>query len=1585
MTRRDPEYMQTLYRNLKNLEPFLTNGDQLESNVEYLARFVNQYLSVCRVALVRITEQGEMGDYASWSENGGFLNEIFEHYVRKHLPWLLETLQNDTVLRNETVETLLEQSVGLETLTYHPIVVPVEGRKGPVGFAYFGKRREDGPWSGQEAELLRVICLFVGFWLSGVNMEEACALKSWVFDELMDNLRAYLYVTDPETDRILFMNGNMKKAFGLEQPEGKICWQVLQEGREGRCEFCPVGLLNEQNPSCVWEEKNSKTGRVYENYDSMMTWIDGRTVHFQQSTDITDARLMVDAANRDELTGLLSRRAGKEKLQEALSNAKKERAVLTVCLYDMNVLKEVNDTYGHLEGDQMLKIASRTVQGAMEGRDFVFRLSGDEFIICFYGMDAGAASERMSELQGLLFQAKEREQKPYDISFCYGCLEVGPDDEYTLPEIFAQVDENMYRYKRQFHRSRMNTEQARLAAAGFTYDKDRLYEALIQSTDSYIYICNMQTGVFRFPPAMVEEFDLPGEIIYNASPIWGSLIHKDDRAAFFRSMQELEEGRETVHDQRYRVLNRRGEWVPVRCRGRVISDENGEPALFAGVITVLDASPAEDRRRELLRQQRVSMGEGARRREARREELGQALRNRYTEIYEYDFATDRLSLLFRNAEILEPIIYTGDMQKDVQAMSRQGIHPDDRRSYLAFYDSAHLRGILEGRPELDTEYRRLGRDGKYRWVASSVLPLPSGEGDKAMILIKDVTERKRAEQREKALENRLRFVFNKSYDVLSEINLADGTYVQSICAGGGPEEGERRDCRETFRRMVEGELVKEDAERFQRVFDLPALRAACESGSGEIDLQYRIHARDGGVRWLENRVHFVRDEQTPTAVVTVRDITMEKEREKERRVAEKYDAALRGIYDELYEINVSRDRYRIVYHDQSKYVTPPEEGRLSEAIPLVAGNMIHPGDRERFLSFFNLRNIRAAFAEGRESLIGEFRKLWIDQRYHWASLTVFPVAGEEGEELLLCLIMDIDEKKRADEIAEQNRKLVQQKMDGERYRIVVEQTGTMVCEWNAETGVRYIPRRMIEQFAGDYSQNDKRLQQIWLEGGVVYPKDVPEMERFLCAFEEGERYAETTARLLKRDGSYHWCRISMSGVWSEDGKLQRIITTINDVDQATKARKALEYRAQYDSLTGLYNIDTFYARAQQLLYGHPNKRYALLRLDVGQFKVVNRLYGMEEGDKLLECIARILERSLRPEEVCGRMGGDVFCVLRGYERERELEELAARITAELAEYPLGYKVTPYFGVCVVEDPQTPVNLLCDWAGNALKTVKGNVLRNLAFYDEALRARQLSERRIESEMENALKEGQFQLYLQPKCSAIDGRVVGAEALSRWVRPEEGMLAPDLYIPLFEKNGFIVRLDEYIWEQTCKLMRHWLDNGYEPLPVSVNVSRIHVYNQKFSDKILALAEKYRLPHHLLEFELTESAFVDNVGSLSENMSKLQKAGFRFLLDDFGSGYSSLNMLWEVPVSAIKLDRGFFGRTAGSKQGRTVISSTIALARKLGLDVIPEGVETAGQLAFLREAGCKVVQGFYFAPPQPVEEFERYCRENGGLRKK
>ena len=160
MTRRDPEYMQTLYRNLKNLEPFLTNGDQLESNVEYLARFVNQYLSVCRVALVRITEQGEMGDYASWSENGGFLNEIFEHYVRKHLPWLLETLQNDTVLRNETVETLLEQSVGLETLTYHPIVVPVEGRKGPVGFAYFGKRREDGPWSGQEAERLRVCLLY---------------------------------------------------------------------------------------------------------------------------------------------------------------------------------------------------------------------------------------------------------------------------------------------------------------------------------------------------------------------------------------------------------------------------------------------------------------------------------------------------------------------------------------------------------------------------------------------------------------------------------------------------------------------------------------------------------------------------------------------------------------------------------------------------------------------------------------------------------------------------------------------------------------------------------------------------------------------------------------------------------------------------------------------------------------------------------------------------------------------------------------------------------------------------------------------------------------------------------------------------------------------------------------------------------------------------------------------------------------------------------------------------------------------------------------------------------------------------------
>ena len=243
------------------------------------------------------------------------------------------------------------------------------------------------------------------------------------------------------------------------------------------------------------------------------------------------------------------------------------------------------------------------------------------------------------------------------------------------------------------------------------------------------------------------------------------------------------------------------------------------------------------------------------------------------------------------------------------------------------------------------------------------------------------------------------------------------------------------------------------------------------------------------------------------------------------------------------------------------------------------------------------------------------------------------------------------------------------------------------------------------------------------------------------------------------------------------------------------------------------------------------------------------------------------------------------------------------------------------------------------------------------------------------MYTALAEGQFVVYLQPKVEIFSGRIVGAEALARWRHPERGLIPPNRFVPFFERNGFIILLDEYIWEEVCKLLRSWLDKGYRPLPVSINVSRMHFNDNGFCGKLRALTDKYHLPRHLLELELTESAFFENEKILQRTMRSLQEAGFAFSMDDFGTGYSSLNTLRALPFNTVKLDRAFVSDSTDNQRGQIVARNTIVLAKQLGMRIIAEGVETVEQALFLRNMGCDQAQGFYYSRPMDAREFETF----------
>lgn len=675
--------------------------------------------------------------------------------------------------------------------------------------------------------------------------------------------------------------------------------------------------------------------------------------------------------------------------------------------------------------------------------------------------------------------------------------------------------------------------------------------------------------------------------------------------------------------------------------------------------------------------------------------------------------------------------------------------------------------------------------------------------------------------------------------------------------------------------------------------------------------------------------------------------------------------------DCMVEIDLKAGTYEQVAFSTEPAVRGAGKGAYDPAFQELLKRRIFPEDRALVESVLSLENLTKALSEGQNGQVCQYRALTAQGKTLFLESRVVYTANEKTRE---AHILTRETSHKQQRYVCPNGRLYTaplRNMCDVRYRIVLEQTGTIVFEWMKETNFQYIAPRMAESFAGNY--DGRNLFTVWLEDDVICEEDLPSFRQFLSRAAKAEYYTDALVRLRGRQGSYIWCKITLT--FMPEGNSRRVFGTLSDVNEAMCSRQVLKYRAEYDDLTGIYNERTFYVHARQIIASRYAAKHAIIRMDINRFKFINDLYGIAEGDKFLKYIAATLRTTLSEKDAYGRMNSDIFCFCVSYKNERELIALVDALTERIAQYSFGHAVFPSFGICTVDDPSVPVNILCDWANLAVKTIKGNLIKKWAFYDDRLRAKHLYERKIEHEMEKALRSGQFVIYLQPKHDIGSGDIIGAEALVRWKHPEDGIRAPSQFIPLFEKNGFVVRLDEYVWESTCKLLRKWLDAGCTPIPISMNISRIHIYNPGFEQKIIQLIEKYDLPSQWIELELTESTFIENSAELYKKMSALQENGFKFSMDDFGAGYSSLNMLKNTPINTIKLDREFLSETAVTKRGQTVIQHMISMARELKLQVIAEGVETALQAEFLARAGCVVAQGFYFSRPMPVSQFERW----------
>lgn len=416
------------------------------------------------------------------------------------------------------------------------------------------------------------------------------------------------------------------------------------------------------------------------------------------------------------------------------------------------------------------------------------------------------------------------------------------------------------------------------------------------------------------------------------------------------------------------------------------------------------------------------------------------------------------------------------------------------------------------------------------------------------------------------------------------------------------------------------------------------------------------------------------------------------------------------------------------------------------------------------------------------------------------------------------------------------------------------------------------------------------------------------------------------------------------------------------------------------TVTGGTNIQYFKDQAEELLKAgqRTQMNYAVISIRLEKYNNLCSCYGNKEGEEVLEDLCEVLQEHLKSEEVAAHSSKADFVLLLKYGKQENLLHRIERIISTLKKVRPDQKLNFGVGIYWVPREYEDIGTMCNYVEVVQETIPEDIEDHIKFFDETMLAKQQWIRKLEEDMEQSLLNRDFKVYLQPKYSTKEEKLAGAEALVRWIHPTEGFIAPNEFIPIFEQNGFILQLDDYMISECAKLQAQWQYEGKKLVPVSVNVSRAHFTRRDLAEHICQLVDQYNVPHSMIEFELTESAFFDDKEMLIRTVKKLRNYGFHVSMDDFGAGYSSLNSLKELPLDVLKLDAEFFRGEEDKERGNLIVGEAIALAHKLDMRIVAEGIETREQVDFLAEKNCDLIQGYYFAKPMPVEEFEKLAFE-------
>ena len=466
-------------------------------------------------------------------------------------------------------------------------------------------------------------------------------------------------------------------------------------------------------------------------------------------------------------------------------------------------------------------------------------------------------------------------------------------------------------------------------------------------------------------------------------------------------------------------------------------------------------------------------------------------------------------------------------------------------------------------------------------------------------------------------------------------------------------------------------------------------------------------------------------------------------------------------------------------------------------------------------------------------------------------------------------------------------------------------------------------------------------------------------------------------RLKLRDGGAYDAVVEMVSIEkdSEDAH------AANDRAAENKNHRAAQYQAQHDSLTKTLNTGAFAELSREAIAKNPKMPWIMITSNIMNFRLVNTLFGSQKGNEIIvRNAAKLQHIAAASDGLCGRLGGDQFALLlpKGMYREALLTEITQSLREE---YSSGsYTFVIHFGVYEVNDAAIPVSVMCDRANMALRTIREDHKKVIAYFNDDMLRRSLLEQEIISSFDKAIRENEFQMYLQPLVFD-NGQIVGAEALVRWRRPDGSVRSPAEFIETLERAGLIHQLDCFMWERAVRQLAAWKGTDKEKLTISVNISAKDFYSLDIDRVLTELTERYGVPCSRLKLEITETALLEDPANSDEVISRLRRKGFLVEIDDFGKGYSSLGLLKDIHADVLKIDMSLLHETENRQRSRIILASIINMADSLGMDVVTEGVETEAQLRSLLEMGCHHFQGFYFSRPVTVEEFEARYGKGGG----